>query len=58
MVYGKKVHDWQAASDKKKESALDVKWMKDAEGFIHYKDGRVVGFWTTDRTAIENGGKW
>jgi hypothetical protein len=58
MVYGEKVLDWQAASDRKFDKFSNIKWMQDAEGYIHYKDGSIVGFWTSDRTAQEKGGKW
>jgi hypothetical protein len=43
MVYDQSVSDGHAGRG--------IKWIKGFEGFVHYKDGRVEGFWDSEETA-------
>lgn len=49
-VYSDEVHPGDRMPDKR----FNMKWMKDgnAEGFIHYADGRIEGFWREKETEV------
>jgi hypothetical protein len=44
MVYDEPVRTF-------KGGAFGMKWILGPEGYVHYKDGRVEGFWETEETA-------
>jgi hypothetical protein len=44
MVYDEPVANFKGGQ-------FGMKWIDGPEGYVHYKDGRVEGFWDSDETA-------